>query len=122
MLYLLAQDAPPESFGFLDVLVWPVGLTLVAWFVFYAGWWMENRSAKAPWKWISILPAAYAIYIGIDYVSKYQDPIYNNLIASGGRKMMFAHYGALIIPLLGLAGIVLFHFFNHKLNIATADD
>ena len=122
MLYLFAQDVPPENLGFLDVLVWPVGLTLVGWFIFYYGWWVENRLTKAPWKWVAVVPVLYAIYMGCDYVGKYNNPLYNSLVAPGGKKMMIAHYGALIVPAAGLIGIILFHFYNHKLNLVTDDD
>jgi hypothetical protein len=117
MLYLLAQEATPDNM--LDVLALPVGLTLAAWLIFYAGWWVENRLTKAPWKWLAIPPVGYAIYLGVRYVFKFQDPFYRDLVdsAGGGKKMIAAHYGSLVLPVLGLAGIILFHFFNHKLNL-----
>jgi len=31
---------------------------------------------------------------------------------------MIGHYSAVVIPVLGLAGIILFHLFNHKLNLS----
>jgi hypothetical protein len=119
---MLPQDAPPENFTFFDVLVWPVGLTMLALLIFYAGWRIEVKGGKAPWKWLAMAPGLFALYIGILYVSNYQNPLYYSLVVGAGKKMMYAHYGALIFPLLGVAGIVFFHFFNHKLNLATDDD
>jgi len=117
MLYLMAQDTP-DKLTFLDVVAVPIGLTLLGCLIFYVGWWVENRLTKAPWKWIAILPVGYAIYLGIGYVQNFRDPFYYNLVtAEGAKKMTAAHYGSLIVPVLGLAGIILFHFFNHKLNL-----
>lgn len=122
MLYLFAQDAtPPDTM--IDVLMWPVMLTLAAWLVFYFGWWIENRFTKAPWKWLALLPIGYALYTGGALALRYQDPFYQSMLVAGGqKKMMAAHYGAFLIPLLGLVGIILFHFFNHKLNLPGEDD
>ena len=116
MLHLLAEDNIPN--GMSDVLMIPVGLTILAWLIFYAGWWVENRLTKAPWKWIAVVPALWAMWIGLGWVMAYRDPVYRfDINLAGGKKMMAAHYGALIIPILGLIGIVLFHFFNHKLHL-----
>src|SRR4051794_478128 len=103
MLYLLAQETPPENLGVLDVLLLPVGLTFLGFVIFYAGWFVENRLTKAPWKWIAVAPVAYAIVVGFDTMQKYRDPFYSSLIdsAGGGRKMVFAHYGSFVIPILG---------------------
>ncbi|HWA82459.1 MAG TPA: hypothetical protein VG820_03435 [Fimbriimonadaceae bacterium] len=123
MLYLLAQDTLPTDASIVDILLWPVAVTILAWIIFYAGWWVENRLMKAPWKWLAVLPVAYGIYIGIDDVIKISDPFYRSAVGVGAmKKMIAAHYGALIIPVLGLAGIILFHFFNHKLNLPTDED
>ena len=120
MLYLLAQDtSTPDSF--LPYLGWPVGLTVLAAVIFYFGWRVENRLMKAPWKWVAFVPLAYALYLGLTLVIAYQDPFYVAKVGEG-KKMAFVHYGALLVPLLGLIGIVLFHFFNHKLNLQIDDD
>jgi hypothetical protein len=122
-MFLLADDHIPD--GMSDILMWPIGLTLIAWLIFYAGWYVENRLVKAPWKWLAILPIAYAIWSGWnDYLSRWLgDPVYRSAVAVGAaKKMMAAHWGAFFIPFLGLVGIILFHFFNHKLNLPTDDD
>lgn len=123
MLYLLAQDATGNELSMLDVLLWPVALTMAAWIIFYFGWWVENRLMKAPWKWVAVLPLLYGIYIGINDVLNINDVFYRANVGVGAmKKMTAAHYGALIVPVIGLAGIILFHFFNHKLNLSTDED
>ncbi|HVT12932.1 MAG TPA: hypothetical protein VHE55_11760 [Fimbriimonadaceae bacterium] len=123
MLYLLAQDALPTDVSMVDVLLWPVALTILAWIIFYAGWWVENRLMKAPWKWLAVAPIAYGVWVGIGDVINISDPFYRSAVGVGAmKKMIAAHYGALIIPVIGLAGIILFHFFNHKLNLPTDED
>jgi hypothetical protein len=122
MLYLLAQDTPPTNLTFLDVITIPIALTLLGCVIFYAGWWVENRLTKAPWKWIALAPVGYAIYMGICDVSNFRNPFYYSAVTTESvKKMTFAHYGALVLPLLGLAGIILFHFFNHKLDLDQDD-
>lgn len=121
MLYPLAQEALPSTF--LDVVTMPIGLTLLGCVIFYAGWWVENRLTKAPWKWIALAPVGYAIYMGYGFLSKFiGDPFYYDAVTTESvKKMTVAHYGALVVPVLGLVGIILFHFFNHKLNIEIDD-
>lgn len=123
MLYLFAQDTPDPNMGFMNVLLWPTVLTLLGWGIFYGGWWIENRLTKAPWKWLAVIPIVIGAYIGFGFVMDIQNPVYNMYVSSSGgaRKMMFAHYGALILPILGLVGLVLFHFYNHKLNLGQDD-
>ncbi len=116
MLHLLADETIPE--GISDIIFLPLALTLGACLIFYAGWWVENRLTKAPWKWIALAPVLYALYIGIGWMLRFQEPVYNSLVTTGSaKKMIAAHYGSVIIPILGLIAIVLFHFFNHKLNL-----
>src|ERR1051325_2865477 len=124
MFYMLAQDSSANELTMLDVLLWPVAMTMLAWVIFYFGWWVEKKkNVKAPWKWLSLAPVAFGIYVGFDYVRQILDPFYQQLVGVGMmKKMVAAHWGALIIPLIGLAGIVLFHFFNHKLDIVIEDD
>jgi hypothetical protein len=120
MLYL-AQAGRPQSM--LDVLLWPVLLTIAGCGIFYMGWYVENRLTKAPWKWIALLPIGYAMMLGWGYVSDWSEAFYRADVGVGNeRKMMAAHYGALIIPILGVIAIVLFHFFNHKLHLSTDED
>lgn len=117
MLDLLAQIAPPENLTYMDVIVWPIATTLLGGVIFYFGWYVENRLTKAPWKWLAFVPLAYGLYIGYGYMTAYMNPFYQAAMPGGGKKMMVAHYGAFILPLLGVIGVILFHFFNHKLNI-----
>jgi hypothetical protein len=121
MLNLLAQAAPDENISILSVMVWPIAMTLLGGLIFYFGWWYENRMTKAPWKWIAFAPLAYGLFVGWGYMSSIMDPLYQAAMPGLGRKMVVAHYAAFILPALGAIGVVLFHFFNHKLNIAVDD-
>lgn len=123
MLYLLAQDVPSTDLGITDVLMWPVAMTLLAWIIFFLGWRVENRLTKAPWKWIALVPLAYGLYVGFIELQNILDPFYRAQVGVGSmKKMIAAHWGGFFIPVIGLLGIVLFHFFNHKLNLPTDED
>lgn len=121
MLHLLAQEAPPENLSMFDVIVWPIAMTLVGGLIFYFGWWVENRLTKAPWKWLAFIPLGYGLWVGYTYMTNYMNPFYQAAMPGAGKKMLVAHYAAFIIPLLGVIGVILFHFFNHKLNISVDD-
>ncbi|MFI5384760.1 MAG: hypothetical protein ACHQ50_01450 [Fimbriimonadales bacterium] len=106
-------------------MLWPIILTLVACTIFYAGWWVENRLVKAPWKWVALVPIGYGLWIGWnDYLGRWLgDSVYQSVVSAGAAKrMMAAHWAAFLIPLFGLAAIILFHFFNHKMNLPGEDD
>jgi len=123
MLFLLADDNLPD--GMSDVLVFPIGLTLLGCFIYYAGWWVERRSAKSPWKWIGVVPLAYGMWFGwTNFLNRWlENPVYRFAVAQGReKKMMAAHWGSFLIPLFGLTAIVLFHCFNHKLGLEIDDD
>lgn len=121
MFNLLAQDAPPDDLSILTIMVWPVAMTLLGGLIFYFGWWYENRMSKAPWKWIAFAPLAYGLLVGWGYMSNIMNPWYQAAIPGISRKLVAAHYGAFILPALGVIGVLLFHFFNHKLHIAVDD-
>src|SRR5437870_4583952 len=120
LFQLLAQDySMPDIESPVDVLMWPVALSILGWLIFYAGWWVQNRLTKAPWKWLAVVPVVIAIFQGYDSLSWYRG---NGAGLIEGKKWIAAFYGSLIIPVLALAGIILFHFFNHKLNLPTDDE
>ena len=116
MLYdTFMQEGVPQSV--LEILLLPIGLTLLGLVIFMGGWYVENRATKAPWKWIGVLPVLYGIYAGYSVLHEYT----SNSVMQGllpGKKWMIGEWAALIVPVLGLVLILIFHFFNHKLNIS----
>jgi len=123
MLNLLAQDST-QDFGMMDVLLWPVLLTALGIGIFFFGLWLERKGKRAPWKWAAVVPVLVGAYVGYPYASiLYSDPeLYKaQHLAFGEKKLYASHYGALFIPILGLIGLVLLHFFNHKIKLTPED-
>lgn len=122
MLQLLAQS---ESFPqtMVEVLAWPVGLTAAAVLLFYAGIWADQRYKKTPWKWATLIPLLIAVYLGINDFQNFRDPIYNNYVTTlgGTNKMTAAHWGAFVIPFVGLVGVALLYKFSHRLTFNLDD-
>lgn len=64
-----------------------------------------KTSTKRPWKWAAILPLLLAFKAGVTAVMNVGDPFYRSAIAGYGKKMVFSHYAAFVIPLLVLIGV-----------------
>lgn len=121
MLHLLAEEQLPQ--GMSDVLVLPLVLTLAGLGIFYFGWYVENRLTKAPWKWLALVPVLIGMFIGWSPFSRWAFEVgYQEAVGTGAyKRMLAAHWGAFFIPVLGLVLIILFHFFNQRLNLAPED-
>ena len=124
MLNWLAQDNIPD--GMSDVLILPIGLTLVGLVIYFAAWRGGRIWPKlAPWKWLSVIPFAWGMWVGwFDYLGRWLgNPIYQALVATGReKKMTAAHWGAFLMPLLGLAAVILLHFYSEKIDLGLEDD
>jgi len=124
MLYLLADDNIPD--GLSDVLIWPIALTLGAGIIFYVFWRIQKRREHfPPLKWLAVLPLIAGMWIGwVNYLGRWLgNPIYQALVATGReKKMMAAHWGAFLIPFLGLVAIILFSLYSDRLELGLDDD
>lgn len=123
MFQLLADEELPQ--GMSDILVWPIGLTIAAAVIVYAAWMVERRLNKAPWKWLALVPLVYGVWFGWShYLSRWLgDTVYHVGAAVGMEKrMLAAHWLSVLLPLFGIAGFFLFHYFGHRLNLPTDDD
>lgn len=117
-MILLADDIFPT--GMSDVLQVPGGATILALIIFFIGWRLEKGGRKAPWKWIALLPIGYGLYVGwFSYLWPWvSDPIYSQEAGRGmAKRMLAAHWGAFLIPLLALATMILFQVFRDRIEI-----
>jgi hypothetical protein len=121
MLNLLADESLPE--GMSDILILPLMLTLIGFLLFYAGAYVEAKRGKAVWKWIGVLPIAVSLVIGFQYLYRWlSDSVYAEAVSTGAaKKMVAAHWGAFIIPLIGLGAVALVHFYGDKLNLTPSE-
>lgn len=116
MLYnLFAQEGIPQ--GPMEILLMPVGMTILGLAIFMAGWYVQNRLNKAPWKWIGVIPVLYGLYVGWGTLNEWRtNPVLNTMLT--GKKWTGSYWACFVFPLLGLITIACFHFFNSRINRA----
>ncbi len=105
------QQSPPQSW--IDVLLMP-GLA-----VFFGGLVLaiairaEMHGKPSPAKWAALAILFVGLWMGLPWFLSYVGPwpeakMYQADLLVYGRKMLLAHWGALLLPLLGIAATVVY--------------
>ncbi|MCB8933446.1 MAG: hypothetical protein M9921_00720 [Fimbriimonadaceae bacterium] len=92
----------------LDVLLWPVAAAILGALIWILGNRYEEDDGSPLVKWIAVAPVGFALVKGFSLVLRVMGNSVDAVIyrdAIGGRKMLFAHYAAFVIPLLVAIGI-----------------
>lgn len=113
-LWLAAlPDTVPSSWY--DPLLLPVLLTIVGAIVYLFG---RNAEFKmqSKWKWWALAPFLLGLWTGFGPASYLSDPVYRAAVDEYGKKMLFAHYGAFIVPFVGVLVAVGWHLLDRKLE------
>ena len=97
-------DAPPSNP--LMMLIIPAVLVLVSLLIWYLAYRVEENDKKATWKWIAVLPLAFALYIGFRDIRMVFSSDYALISDTLGRKTRFCLYGAGGLPVIGLIAMV----------------
>lgn len=112
-IHLLAflPDAVPSSWY--DVLLLPFFLSGIGVVIYAMG---RNAEFKmlGHWKWWCMAPMTLAVLLGFRPMSYLFDVVYRASAEEYGRKMIFAHYGALGVPLACIVGVVAWHFMDRR--------
>jgi hypothetical protein len=86
--------------------MWPGLLALIGVAIYSIFKVLENKAKKNdPRKWIGAAPLLLGLILGWSPFSLIRDKFYYESIKFHGDKMIWAHYGAFIVPILGLVGI-----------------
>lgn len=101
----------------LDVLLWPVAAAIAGALIWILGSRYEEDDGSPMVKWIAVLPVGFGLIKGFSLILRVLGNSVDAVIyrdAIGGRKMLFAHYAAFVIPLLIAIGIAV--WFTVKRN------
>jgi hypothetical protein len=111
-LFFLAQNIP-QSFA--EVLIVPVILTFAGIFIYALGWNQERQGKRAPWKWAGMLPLLLGVWLGLrDY--QFVQSTFVKLALKGQKKVYYAHYVSLFLPLLTAVGLVAWNFVDRAMK------
>lgn len=104
-------DQAPENFA--EPLILPGILLVIGLIIYGIGYYLEVNTKKAPWKTMgAIIPMAIGAFMGIGPVKYINDPFYRS--TAEGSKMLLSHWGALVLPLLGILGVLLVNLIQKK--------
>jgi len=82
--------------------------------IYIAGRNAEIRDNAKPWKWWGALPMALALMAGWRPFMSVRDGFYQAAIEPNGKKMLYAHYGAFLVPVLVIIGLVAWQIMDTK--------
>lgn len=109
--FLLATDLPGIDDYWRPVAL-PSVLTLLGAILF---WVLKSRRAKglsAPTKWLGVAPMVVGAILGLGPFNNIRDPFYNSSVRILGDKTVWGHYGAFVIPVLGIVTLGLWHLLD----------
>ena len=114
---LLAQSSVNPT-GVMDVVLWPVVAAIIGAVIWILGCRLEEDDGSSKIKWIAVLPMGFALIKGLGMMLKVvggsvDAVLYRDVI--GGRKMLLAHYGSFVIPLL-IAGALVAYYLMLRRN------
>jgi hypothetical protein len=95
----------------------PIFLTLVAVAIWIAGRTAELKHGAGPYKWAAALPLFIALVLGWSPFMRMRDFIYRLAIQPFGTKMSVAHYAAFMLPILCIAALVGFEYWDRKRHL-----
>ena len=101
-----------NNMGVMDVVLWPVVAAVVAVVIWVLGCRLEEDDGSRKIKWIAVVPMGFALIKGLGMMLKVvggsvDAVMYRDVI--GGRKMLLAHYGSFVIPLLLTGAMVAYY-------------
>lgn len=105
MMFLASlPEVMPEEFY--EPVMWPGILAFVGLAIYIVFRLLESKAEKpSNVKYIGLVPLVIALILGWPQFSLIRDKFYYESIKFRGDKMVWAHYGAFIIPLVFLLGI-----------------
>lgn len=109
-MFYFALGELPDSW--LEVLFLPVFFAIVGTVIWIAGRKAEIRDNAKPWKWAAAAPFFLAVCTGWGPFMRIRDTFYRAALEGYGKKMELAHYGALLLPLLCVAGLGAWEWFE----------
>jgi len=107
---MFTSDYPPTTI--LDVLLWPGIWFALAAVICYFAYKFEWDGKKAPWKWAALVPLLVGLIIGFSAVSLLREPNYDGL--GIGKKVTYALWASIALPLLGIAGFAFWQYWSKK--------
>jgi predicted ABC-type exoprotein transport system permease subunit len=89
-----------------DLLLLPGLLTFFGALLYGLAWLNWRSNAVLPnYRWVAVILALLALFIGVKTMLTMSDPFYRTAIAPEGRKIVFSHYLAPALPVLLLLTI-----------------
>ncbi len=106
---MFAQSAPS---GMTDVLGLPMLCFLLGLGLWYGGLHFENRTEKSWMKWLAFIPIVIGLIIGFQLTMEAGDYAYQRILPN--RKVLFAHYIALAMPIFAALTVGGWHLYLKK--------
>lgn len=106
LMLSLAQTVPN---GLTDVLGVPLICFVLGLGFWYGGLHFESKTEKVWLKWCAVIPLLIGLVIGLPMAIQVMDYAYQQLMPN--KKVIYGHYMAAALPLLGLAVIFSWHFY-----------
>ncbi len=100
--FVLAQSIPS---GPVDVLLLPAICVF-----FGAVIWIVGAMGHQKWRWWALLPLLIGLWVGGRFTLNIFNPFYRELFL--GRKVIYSHYLASIMPIVGLLTIAVWHLMS----------
>jgi len=98
------------------LVVWPIGLSFLAFIVWYLGYRVEENGGKAPWKWIAAVILAAALAIGFSALKMVFSGDFAIVAEQLPRRTRYALYGAGGVPIFGLLAVIGLSIFKRLNN------
>ncbi len=98
------------------LVAWPIGLSILAFIVWYLGYRATEDGKKAPWKWLAIVILAVALAIGISALKMVMSGDFSLISDQLPRRLRYALYGAGGVPVLGLLAVIGLSIFQRLNN------
>jgi hypothetical protein len=105
-------STPDIPQGPLEVLLWPLILVIIGLVVWYIGLRIEFNTEKGFVKWISMIPLGIATLMGASSILRITDFAYREVM--NRRMTLYAHYLALILPVLAIGAIVGWEWYQKR--------
>ena len=97
-----------------EVLLLPIFFAVIGAIIWIAGRNAELKAQAKPWKWAAALPFLIALLAGWGPFIRLRDSFYEAAIHPFGKKMEMAHYAAFLLPVLCMAALAGWEFWDHK--------
>jgi hypothetical protein len=97
-----------------EVLLMPLFFATIGIIIWLAGRNAELKDNAKPWKWAAVLPFFLALSAGWGPFFSLRDSFYRAYLEPFGKKMEIAHYAAFLLPLLAIAALAGWEFWDHK--------